>query len=113
MGLPFLLADKERMERTLAVMCRRVSAPLLQPFPLGRVVQILAALCFDDPDFLVGPFDDEIWDVIRDAAVGVAVLDPEHGALAVFDERDNVVAAIEEAREFQLEVAVADDLVEH
>ena len=34
-------------------------------------------------------------------------------ALAVFDERDDVVAAVEEARKFQLEVAVADDLVEH
>lgn len=76
----------------------RIGAPLLQPFPLGRIVQVLPALRFDDPDFRLAPLDDEIRDVVADAAVGVAVLDPEHRAPAVFDERDDVLAAIEEAQ---------------
>jgi hypothetical protein len=113
MGVPLLLPHEERMERALAVMGGRVGAPLLQPFPLGRIVQVLPALGFYDPDFRVAPLDDEIRDVVGDAAVGVAVLDTEDRALAVFDEGDDVVAAIEEAREFQFIIVVADDLVEH
>jgi hypothetical protein len=110
---PFLLPYEERMERPLPVVRGRVGAPLLQPLPLGRIVQVLPAFGFDDPDFSFAPLDDEIRNVIGNAAVGVAVLDTEHRALAVLNERDNVVAGVEEAREFQLVVAVPDDLVEH
>ena len=112
MGFPIFLPDKERMEGTRSVMGGRVGAPLFQPLPLRRIVKVLPAFRLNDPNFLIRPLDDEIRDVVRNAAVGIAVLDPELRALAILDEGHDVVASVEEPGEIQLKLAVADDLVE-
>lgn len=80
MRVPLFLPHEESMERPFAVMCGRVGTPPLQPFPFGRIIQVLPALGFDDPEFLLARLTLKSG-IIRDTAVGIGVYTEHRGGL--------------------------------
>jgi hypothetical protein len=72
---PFLFAHEHRVVRHALIPRGRVRHPILEPFPLGRIVEVLTPFCLDDPDFLWRPLDDEVGKIIRNRAIRIPVLD--------------------------------------
>lgn len=91
--------------------CLLASAPLLKALPFQRIVQVLAALGFDDMDTSLVLLDDEVRKVVGDAAVRTAVLNAKRSGLAVLHERYNVGTRIKERCDLKLELRVPDNLV--
>lgn len=111
--LEVLLPHEERLETPLPIVGRSVVTPLLQPLQLRRIVEVFGALRFDDPDFRVGALDEKVRVVVGDAPVCISVFHAELRALGVFDEGDDVPAAVQKHRHVQLETAIANDFIEH